>query len=138
MPSDFESKEPSLVIEEVERREEPRGLLHGIDVLLPGGLVARVVEAARRGVFCEVDRPDDFALGGELDVRVRGTPLRAPATQGSGPIRAAVAPSPPGPVEVSCRVEVIRKEIHPRRGLALRILRMSAASEQTYLAMIGA
>jgi hypothetical protein len=117
MPDDFDLGDPSVVKEEIERRNEPRGLLHGIEVRFPDGTVNRADEASSKGVFVELADPDSHPLGAIFEVRIRGRRAGAPA-------------------EVGCRVEVIRKEIHPRRGLALRILRISAIDEKVYFEMI--
>jgi hypothetical protein len=112
--SDF-PRRPSFVAENVERRTGVRGPVKGLRCALPAGRSALVLEAGRRGVFIEVDDPDSFALGARLDVVI------------SGPDGNAAA-----------RVDVVRKEIDPRRGIALLIVHMSPAAEETYLAWLEA
>jgi hypothetical protein len=81
---------------------------------LPGGVRTPVLEAGTRGVFVGVDDPDAFALGARLEVTIRGA--------------AGVA---------AAKVEVIRKEIDPRRGIALLIVHMAPAADATYRSWLG-
>ena len=112
--SDFRH-ESSVVREEVERRFDARGPVRDLEVELPGGERASVLEAGRRGVFVALEDPDRLALGAKLDVAIAGRGRRAAA-----------------------RVEVIRKEIDPRRGVALLIVHMSPSAAAELDAMLGA
>jgi len=112
MPSEF-GREPSFVEEDVERRSHVRGPVRDLFAELPGGVRTPVLEAGTRGVFVAVDEPDTYALGAGLEVRIQG----ALGT-------------------VSAKVEVIRKEIHPRRGIALLIVHIAPAAEATYLSFL--
>ena len=103
-----DSDEGDLDREEVERRREPRGFVHGLRVVVAGQDL-EVLEASRKGLFVRLDDPDSFRLGDRQEVQVSAT---------SGASFAA-------------RVEVVRKEIEPRRGAALRIVHMSPIAEET-------
>lgn len=99
---------------DIERRTNLRGPVRDLVVLLPGDEQVEVLEAGRRGVFVALADPDRFPLGHRLDIRV--------TSRG----KAAVG-----------RAEVVRKEIDPRRGIALLIVHMSPADETAYLAMLA-
>ncbi len=113
MPRDF-GREPSFVEENIERRSTLRGPQRDLWAELPGGVRAAVLEAGKKGVFVAVDDPDGFALGARLEVAIAG----------------AIG-------KVTARVDVIRKEIHPRRGIALLIVHMAPAAEATYASLTG-
>lgn len=99
--------------EEVERRTNLRGPVRDLVVVLPGNERVEVLEAGRRGVFVALADPDRFPLGHRLEFHV--------ISHG----RSAIG-----------RGEVVRKEIDPRRGVALLIVHMSPADEAAYLAMM--
>jgi len=107
--------EPSFVGEDVERRANVRGPVRDLWCELPETGRARVLEAGRKGVFVEVADPDAVALGARLEVAVVGATGRA-----------------------VMQVEIIRKEIHPRRGIALLIVHLAPADETTYHGLLGA
>jgi hypothetical protein len=113
-PSEF-VHEPSIADEDVERRTDLRGPVRDLACTLPGGTIVPVLEAGRRGIFIELADPDSLALGARLDVEVT---------------------SPSGE-RVTARVEVVRKEIDPRRGCALLIVHMSPAAKAAYDAMLA-
>jgi hypothetical protein len=102
--------------EEVERRREPRGVFPGLEIELFGPKAARfeAVEASRRGFFVPVDDPEYYTLGEihEANIRLRG--------------KASV-----------CRMEVFRKEIEPRRGIALRVAIIDPKNEEALKALLG-
>jgi len=112
-PSDF-VHEPSIADEDVERRTDLRGPVRDLSCVLPGGASVPVLEAGRRGIFIELADPDSLALGARLEVEVT---------------------SPAGE-RAAARVEVVRKEIDPRRGCALLIVHMSPAAKTAYDAML--
>ena len=99
---------------EVERRTDLRGPVRDLEVTLPGDERVAVLEAGKRGEFVALDDPDRFALGAKLDVTISG---RGQAAAG--------------------RAEVVRKEIDPRRGIALLIVHMSPAAAAAYEAMLA-
>jgi hypothetical protein len=99
--------------ESVERRTELRGPVRHLEVVLPGGEKVVVLEAGKRGIFIALDDPDRFALGARLEVTIAGKGRR-----------------------VSGRAEVVRKEIDPRRGIALMIVHMSPTAAADYEAML--
>jgi hypothetical protein len=107
------SREASVVRESVERRTDRRGPVRHLEALLPGGETVEVLEAGQRGIFLAIEDPDRFSLGARLEVTI------------SGRGRKAVA-----------RGEVVRKEIDPRRGLALLIVHMSPTAAEEYKAML--
>jgi hypothetical protein len=94
--------------EEVERRAEPRGSVSGLLATLPDGRQVDVLEISSKGVFAAVSQPELFLLGDVIDITVAF-----------------------GDDAFGGRVEVIRKEIHPRRGVAMRIIHISPAAEET-------
>lgn len=99
---------------DVERRTDLRGPVRDLEVLLPGDERVEVLEAGMRGVFVALDDPDRFALGAKLDITISS---REHAAYG--------------------RTEVVRKEIDPRRGIALLIVHMSPADAAIYQAMLS-
>lgn len=111
--SDYAAREPSVVVESVERRTDVRGPVRDLVVALPGGADAKVLEAGRRGVFIALDDPDQYALGARLDVTIKDGARKARG-----------------------KVEVVRKEIDPRRGVALLIVHMSPTAAADYENML--
>jgi hypothetical protein len=99
---------------EVERRTDVRGPVRDLEVVLPGDERVAVLEAGKRGVFVALDDPDRFALGARLEITI--------AWRGGA---------------VTARAEVVRKEIDPRRGIALLIMHMSPAGAAAYDAMLA-
>jgi hypothetical protein len=106
--------EPSFVGEDIERRADVRGPVRDLWCELPDAGRARVLECGRKGVFVELADPDALPLGARLQVAVLGASGRA-----------------------AMQVEVVRKEIHPRRGIALLIVHLAPAAEATYGGLIG-
>ena len=100
--------------EEVERRAGVRGPVRDLWAELPGGAKHAVLEAGTKGVFVAHDDPDSVALGARVEIAIVGASARAQA-----------------------RCEVIRKEIHPRRGIALLIVHMTPAAEAAYRAILA-
>jgi hypothetical protein len=102
-------EEDDLQLEEVERRGEPRGLFPGMTATVREGAYAGrsfdVAEASRRGLFLKMDAPDSVPLGTRfiVDVMYRGRVF-------------------------ACDIEIARKEIAPRRGIAGKILTLDDAS----------
>ncbi len=111
-----EPDDEGLTHEEVERRKELRGSANGLRIAfgppIDGSFAA--LEASRRSFFISAEEPDRFGLGEVLEARV-GTAARA----------------------ATCRLEVIRKEIVPRRGVALRLVHIDPANEQTLHELLG-
>jgi len=105
MPGDFDDGEPSVRLESVERRGELRGAVRDMTAVVRDAEY-QVLEASSKGVFVAVGDPDNYRLGEILAVVLRQED-RA----------------------VSFKGEVARKEIHPRRGIALRILFLSSGDE---------
>jgi len=114
--SDF-PRRPSFVNEDVERRHDVRGPVKGLHCALSGGVVVDVIEAGRRGVFVALEDPDAYPLGVRMDVVLDIARERAGGAASA----------------VTARVEVVRKEIDPRRGVALMIVHMTPAAEAVYL-----
>jgi hypothetical protein len=113
MASDF-GKDTSFVGEDVERRARVRGPVRDLIAELPGGGRAVVAEAGDTAIFIEQADPDALALGARLEIVIVGAGGRAPA-----------------------RVEVVRKEIQPRRGVVLLLVHLAPAAEASYRAMRG-
>jgi hypothetical protein len=109
--------DPSGIDDDVERRNNLRGPVaaRGLMAAVGGLAPAPIVEAGRKALFVELPDPDVLPLG---------IPTEAVLI---GPDRRALA-----------RVDVIRKEIAPRRGVALLIVHLSPADEEAWAAMIGA
>ncbi len=107
-----DADEDDLVLEEVERRVEPRGSFPGMTAtILEGayaGRVFEVIEASRKGLFLKLDSPDTVPLGTRFVIQV---------TYQSQVFR--------------CNLEIARKEISPRRGVAGRISALDESSRQT-------
>ncbi len=91
-----------------------RGPRRDLYAELPGGARLVVLEAGRKGVFLAHDDPDSFALGARLEVAITGAHGKA-----------------------TLRCELVRKEIQPRKGIALLIVHMAPAAEATYAALLG-
>jgi hypothetical protein len=106
-----ELEEDDLVVEEIERRTEPRGFFPGmVATVLEGPYAGRgfgVVEASRRGLFLKEENPDAIPLGTRfvLEVVFRDRSFR-------------------------CNLEVARKEIQPRRGVAGRFSALDQTSQE--------
>lgn len=96
--------EDEIAGEEIERRREVRGIMKGLSVALLAPRVVRfdAVEASRRAFFVYVDEPDGYRLGDVHDARIERAGHR-----------------------VRGRLEVIRKEIDPRKGVALRVVEVA-------------
>jgi hypothetical protein len=108
--------EDDLKMEEVERRREPRGIFHGlrIELLSPRPASFEAVEASRRGFFVRVDDPDTYPLGEVHEARIS---LAGEAA--------------------TCRLEIFRKELEPRLGIALRIAFIDPPNEETLKKILG-
>jgi len=115
MGTDFDEREPSLDLEEVERRGEPRGIMRDLAVTVDGKQL-EVLEASRKGVFVTSDDPDSYRLGALHDIQI------SHQTDGTS---------------FECRAEVTRKEIHPRKGVVFRIIRISPVAEETFKLILG-
>src|SRR5689334_7543074 len=89
--------EPSLERHVVERRRQPRGFVRGLALTVEGDRRLEAVEASSKGFFAHLDDPDAFRLGETHEIEV---------VRGSHRFR--------------CRVEVVRKELVARTGVALR------------------
>lgn len=105
---------PANDADEVERRAGVRGPVRDLWAELPGGARVAVLEAGKKGVFVALDDPDSVALGARMDIVIVGANARA-----------------------SARCELVRKEIQPRRGVALMIMHMTPADEQAYRTILG-
>jgi hypothetical protein len=107
-----------LLLEEVERRTEPRGFFTGMTAIVTAGPLAgttyEVVEASRRGLFMKLDQPDALALGTafRLEVRHRDKVF-------------------------TCDFSVARKEVAPRKGVAGPITPLGDADRATLEAMLA-
>ncbi len=97
---------------EVERRREARGLFPGLTLII-GGKSHVVLEASRRGFFLQVHDPESMELG-----------KSHPATLTYQSDR----------LELS--IEVVRKEIDPRRGIAVRVVAASRDTDEALRKML--
>ena len=104
-----------MLVEMVERRGELRGLARGVEVAIGELAAAPAVEMSRKGVFVALSEPDSFPLGKMCSIAVIARERR-----------------------FSCRAEVVRKELEPRCGIALRIDSISPEDEAVLLAMLDA
>lgn len=100
-------------VEEVERRHDLRGPAMGMRVRV-GATAFEVVEASRRSFFVVAADPDGFRLGDVLEASIED-----------------------GGRSVVCRLEIIRKEIDPRRGVALRLVTIDPANEAMLRELLG-
>lgn len=97
-----------LVLENVERRRVIRGIMHELEITFPNAQTFSVAEASRKDFFALTNDPEAFKLGSvhEISIRHKETSF-------------------------SCRVEVVRKSIHPRSGIALRLVHITPVAEET-------
>lgn len=102
--------------DDVERRNNVRGPVAALGLQAVIGKLppAPIVEAGRKALFVELTDPDVLPLGVPTEAVLIGPAGRALA-----------------------RVDVIRKEIAPRRGVALLIVHLAPADEEAWVAMIG-
>lgn len=100
--------------DEVERRGNLRGPVAGLMCAVGGLAAAPILEAGRTALFVELPDPDVLPLGHPTEAVLMG------------PLGRALA-----------RVDVIRKEIAPRRGVALLIIHLSPADEEIWARMVG-
>jgi hypothetical protein len=108
--------EDDIAVEEIERRRHVRGITSGLRVrfVAPRTAEFEAVEASRRSFFVHVDDPERYRLGDVYDASIEHGGRTAPA-----------------------RLEVIRKEIDPRRGVALRIVHIAPEGESALREMLG-
>ena len=100
--------------DEVERRGHLRGPVAGLMAAVGGLAAAPILEAGRTALFVELPDPDVLPLGHPTEAVLMG------------PLGRALA-----------RVDVIRKEIAPRRGVALLIIHLAPADEEIWERMVG-
>jgi hypothetical protein len=110
------NEDDDLPVEEVERRREVRGLVRGIQIALlaPREATFEAVEASRQSFFVPVADPEQFRLGDVFDARVQHEGRSA-----------------------RCRLEVIRKQIEPRSGIALRLAHIDPENEDALRAILA-
>jgi len=108
--------EDDIAVEEIERRRDVRGIAAGLHIRFTAPRAAdfQAVEASRRSFFVHVDDPERYRLGEVYDASI----------EHSGRIAKA-------------RLEVIRKEIDPRKGVALRIAHIAPDSESALREILG-
>jgi hypothetical protein len=108
--------EEEIAVEEIERRREIRGTASGLRIRFVGPRPAEfeAVEASRRSFFVHVDDPERYRLGDVHDATIEH-----------------------GGRAANARLEVIRKEIDPRRGVALRIAHIAPEGETVLREMLG-
>jgi hypothetical protein len=109
--------EDDLILDQaIERRKEPRGAFPGLKVELSGSKPAiyEAVEGGRRSFFVPEALPDRWQLGEVVDAKVS--------------LRGRTA---------ACKLEIFRKEMEPRRGMALRVVGVDPAAEEQLKAMFG-
>jgi hypothetical protein len=114
--SDDEDEDDAAQEEEVERRHALRGAYPGLHIALlaPREAAFENVEASRRGFFVRVADPEVYRLAEvfDADVVVRGQ-------------------------VVTCKLEVVRKELVPRVGIALRVAHIDPTADERLRAMLG-
>jgi hypothetical protein len=108
--------EDDLKSEDIERRREVRGIVPGLVIRLtrPRQVEFAAVEASRRGFFVDAADPEEFHLADVHDAEIEKDSRL-----------------------VRCRLEVIRKEIEPRRGVALRISFIDPPNEEALKQLLG-
>jgi hypothetical protein len=115
----IDDEEDIASAEAIERRGEPRGVFPGLKARImagPGsGADYDVVEASRVGFFMRVPKPDSLALGALISMQL----------EHQGRL-------------VTIEGEVVRKEIDPRTGMAVRIAAFADEdAEANYSAILG-
>jgi hypothetical protein len=115
----IDEEEDSGLSEAIERRGEPRGVFPGLKARIlngPGsGTEFSVMEASRVGFFIGMSKPDSLALGARLPMQLEHNG-RFVVFEG----------------------ELVRKEIDPRTGIAIRIAAFAdEEAEATYSAILG-
>jgi len=104
-----------LVMEDVERRSDLRGPIEALEITFPDNQTFSVVEASRKDLFAITNDPEAFRLGDVQEVTLRQNDKT-----------------------FSCRVEVVRKSIHPRKGVALRLVHIAPVAEETLKQILAA
>jgi hypothetical protein len=99
-----------FIKEEVERRRAPRGLFPGLTVRLLDGGAARtldVIEASRKSLFLAADNPAAYTLNlpHEAEIAFKSRSVR-------------------------CKVEVVRAETSPRRGIAVVVKEITPEADR--------
>lgn len=115
----IDDEEDLASVEAIERRGEPRGVFPGLKGRImagPGsGQEYDVLEASRVGFFMRMQKPDSLALGSLISMQLDH--------QGR---------------QLTLEGEVVRKEIDPRTGIAVRIAAFADEdAEATYSAILG-
>jgi hypothetical protein len=115
----IDEEEDLASVEAIERRGEPRGVFPGLKARImagPGsGTEYDVLEASRVGFFMRMPKPDSLALGTLISMTLDH--------QGR---------------QLVLEGEVVRKEIDPRNGIAVRIAAFADEdAEATYSAILG-
>jgi len=105
-------------VQPVERRLEPRGVFPGLlaRILTAAGAgeAHEVLEASRVGFFLRMRLPDSLPLGAEVDLVL--------SFEGD---------------TIPLRGIVLRKEIDPRRGIAIGITEIDREAEAAYQRVLG-
>ena len=115
----IDDEEDLASVEAIERRGEPRGVFPGLKARIMAGSGSGVdydvVEASRVGFFIKMAKPDSLPLGAALSMQL----------EHQGRL-------------VTFEGEVVRKEIDPRHGMAIRIAAFADEdAEATYSAILG-
>jgi len=102
--------------EDIERRDNTRGYIYGVEAELADGVVAPVIEGSHHGMFVELDDPENYKLREARSIVVRhkehGTRMR-------------------------CKVEIVRKQTEPHSGIGMRIVSMSPDADFDWLKIIA-
>lgn len=102
--------------EDIERRDNLRGYIYGVEAELAEGVVAPVIEGSREGMFVKLDDPENYKLRNSRSIVVKhvehGTRMR-------------------------CKVDVVRKQIEPVPGIGLRIVSRSPDADFDWLKIIA-
>jgi len=101
--------------EDIERRDNTRGYVYGVEAELARGVVAPVIEGSHQGMFVELDDPESYKLREQRSIVVRDT---AHSTR------------------MRCKVEIVRKQTEPKSGIGLRIVSMSPDADFDWLKII--
>jgi hypothetical protein len=111
-----DEEEENLGLEEVERRRDLRAPVPGLRIVLvtPRSAAFEAVEASRRSFFVRAADPEAFRLGEVFSSRIER-----------------------GARGASCRLEIIRKELHPRAGVALRLVNIDPPNEAVLREILG-
>ena len=103
-------------LEDIERRDNTRGYIYGVEADLSADVTVPVVEGSHHGMFIHLDDPENYKLREKRSIVVRHTTTKTRAR---------------------CKIEIVRKQTEPNAGIGLRILSMSPDADFDWLKIIA-